>query len=258
MAESRLSGPESAQEVLSRLLHPAPLASPWAKSLVCRHFSCLWPQRLKGIFQLHLLLARHFSEGFGKMGEMLLASSGPSPSMCLWRQEGVVSKEDPGESRGSRGGHHLLSLGEGQPPPKPRPAGSMWGWLHPWSVGPEPRCGSQASYRGGAAGGVLAAFPVVPASSHHSLLASASGRPCRSWFLPQADPAAQLHLQDSAKGLGSHPCPVSLPHPSFSLVALLPWNLQWLFPSVFRLDCTSLGGCVCVCVCPLALQVETK
>ena len=117
MAESRLSGPESAQEVLSCLLHPAPLASPWAKSLVYRHFSCLWPQRPEGIFRLHLLLAGHFSEGFGKMGEMLLASSGPSPSMCLWRQEGVVREEDPGKSRGSHGGHHLLSLGEGQPPP---------------------------------------------------------------------------------------------------------------------------------------------
>lgn len=122
----------------------------------------------------------------------------------------------------------------------------VWGQ----SPGGGPRCGSQASYRGGAAGGVLAAFPVVPASSRHSLLASASGRPCRSWFLPQADPAAQLHLQDSAKGLGSHPCPpVSLPHPSSSQVAQLPWNLQWLFPSVFRLDCTSLGGCVYVYVC---------
>lgn len=90
-------------------------------------------------------------------------------------------------------------------------------------------------------------------------MAFASGRPCHSWFLLQADAAPQLHLQGSAEGLGSHPSPpLSLPHPSSSLVAQLPWNLQWLFPSVFRLDCTSLGGCVCVCVCPLALQVETK
>lgn len=104
-----------------------------------------------------------------------------------------------------------------------------------------------------------AAFPVVPASSRHLILASASRRPCRSWFLPQADPAPQLHLQDSTEGLGSHPCPpVSLPHSSSSLVALLPWNLQWLFPPVFRLDCTSLDGCVCVCVCTLAFRVETK
>lgn len=112
MAESRLSGPESAKEDLPTLLHPASLASPWAKSLVCRHFPCLWLQRAEGIFWLHLLLTRHFSEGLGKMGEVLLASSVPPPACA----SGVVTEEDPAGSRRRPRCHHLLSLGEGQPP----------------------------------------------------------------------------------------------------------------------------------------------
>lgn len=71
MAESRLSGPESAKEDLAHLLHPAPSQSLGQVTGLCRHFLASGSRERKGLSGCTLL--RHFSEGLGKMGEVLLA-----------------------------------------------------------------------------------------------------------------------------------------------------------------------------------------